>query len=107
LVTTTGRKTGLPRTVALVHVQKDGEVVVAASNAGHWKPAWFLNIQAEPEVIVEIGRRKLTATARIAGAAESAELWAHMESLNPGFENYRLSLDYDIPMVAIPIPDGV
>ncbi len=101
LLTVRGRKSGKPRTVPLVYLQHDAAVVVASSNAGHWEPAWFRNVQMNPEVTVEVGRRRFQARARIAPPDESAELWARMESLNPAFAKYPESRGVAIPMVVL------
>lgn len=101
LLTVRGRKTGKRRTVPLVFLERDGAYVVASSNAGHWEPAWFRNAQASPEVTVEVGRRRVRALARVAPPDESAELWALMEQLNPGFRRYKESRGIAIPMVVL------
>lgn len=101
LLTARGRKTGKPRTVPLVYFEQDGAFVVASSNAGHWEPAWFRNVQRDPAVRVEVGRRRFSALARVASAEESAALWAKMEQLNPSFANYPRSRGVAIPMVVL------
>ena len=50
LLTTTGRKSGLPRTNGLTYCRDRGDLIVVASNGGSDRPpAWLLNLQAEPE----------------------------------------------------------
>ena len=76
LLTTTGRRSGAPRTCALIYL-KDGErLVVVASNGGSdHPPSWLLNLQADPDVGVQIGRKKFSARASVASAAERERLW--------------------------------
>lgn len=101
LLTTTGRRTGEARTVPLVYFEQDGSYVVAASNGGHWEPAWYLNLVANPSVRVEVGSRGFDARAKVAAGEERAELWAKMESHHPSFANYPVMRGIDIPMVAL------
>jgi deazaflavin-dependent oxidoreductase (nitroreductase family) len=102
LLTTTGRKSGKPRTIPLVYDEQDGSYVVAASNAGHWEPAWFLNLRDNPDVTVEVGRRRFDATARIAEREEGAALWAGYEQLHPTYAAYPGKRGgIEIPMVIL------
>lgn len=101
LLTTTGRRTGEARTVPLVYFEQGGSYVVAASNGGHWEPAWYLSLVANSSVRVEVGSRKFDARARVAAGEERSELWAKMESHHPSFANYPVMRGIDIPMVAL------
>ena len=57
LLTTTGRKSGEPRTAPVVYLEDGERLVVIGSNAGHSKtPAWSLNLKANPDAEVEVGR---------------------------------------------------
>ncbi len=85
LLTTTGRKTGLPRTHGLTYCRDRGDLVVVASNGGSDRPpAWLLNLQADPEVTVRVGRRVFRATARVATPEEQAQLWPKVNRSNRG-----------------------
>src|SRR6266545_2577096 len=68
---TVGRKTGKPRTTALTYA-KDGDdyLIVASYGGSPQHPAWFLNLQANPRVEVQVGRQRRPATARIAEGEE-------------------------------------
>ncbi len=101
LLTTTGRKTGQHRTVPLVYDEKDGAFVVASSNAGHWEPAWLLNLRADPNVFVEVGRRRFEAVAEIVDGEAGAALWKDYEKLHPSYPAYRESRGVDFPMVVL------
>jgi deazaflavin-dependent oxidoreductase (nitroreductase family) len=85
LLTTTGRKSGLPRTHALTYVRDRGDVIVVASNGGSdLPPAWFLNLQANPRVKVRLGRQVVGARARVASPQERAQLWPLVNRTNRG-----------------------
>jgi deazaflavin-dependent oxidoreductase (nitroreductase family) len=85
LLTTTGRRSGEPRTCALIYI-KDGErLVVVASNGGSdHPPSWLLNLQAHPGVGVQIGRNKFSARAWVASAEERERLWPLVNRHNMG-----------------------
>ena len=85
LLTTTGRRSGEPRTCALIYL-KDGErLVVVASNGGSdHPPSWLLNLQAHPSVAVQIGRKKFSARASVASAEERERLWPLVNRHNMG-----------------------
>lgn len=101
LLTVKGRKSGKLRTVPLVYFELDGDIVVASSNAGHWEPAWFRNVQDHADVTVQVKKRRFPAVARVAGAEESAGLWERLEALNPAFADYPRSRGRAIPMVVL------
>src|SRR5664280_3808932 len=64
LITTIGRKSGRPRTNGLTYCRDRGDVIVVASNGGGDRPpAWLLNLQANPEVTLRVGRRVFRASA--------------------------------------------
>jgi deazaflavin-dependent oxidoreductase (nitroreductase family) len=85
LLTTCGRHSGLDRTVALIYARREGDLVVVGSNGGsQHHPAWYLNIGADPHVQVQLGRRRATATARIATGDERDNLWTLVNRKNRG-----------------------
>jgi F420H(2)-dependent quinone reductase len=94
LLTTTGRKSGQPRTAPIVYLADGANVVLINTNAGNAKiPAWSLNLQANPEAEVEIGRKRRPIRARVAEGSERADLWRkHVEQFE-GFDNYKQKLD--------------
>src|ERR1700710_971526 len=76
LLTTTGRKSGEPRTAPVVYLADGGSISLINTNAGNAKtPAWSFNLKAKPEAEVEIGRERRRVRARIAEGAEHEDLW--------------------------------
>lgn len=85
LLTTTGRKSGEPRTVAVCYVRDGNRLVVVASNGGDDRPpAWLLNLQANPAVTIQIGRKKFSGRASVASDEERAALWPKANRSNRG-----------------------
>ncbi len=104
LLTTTGAKSGEPRTSPLAYSEDDGKYVIAASYAGADKnPAWYHNIVANPKVTIEVGTEKFEATATVVleDRAERDRLYAKMVSTMPGFADYEKKTDRVIPVVTI------
>ena len=103
-LTTTGRKTGLLRTTLLTSpVQLDGAWVVVASRGGDdTHPAWFHNLSANPHVTVSVkGAKPVEMTARIASAAERAELWPRVTVDHRNYAEYQEKTEREIPLVIL------
>lgn len=102
LLTTTGRKSGQQRTAPVVYLADGENLVVIGSNAGHNRtPAWSLNLQANPEAEVELGRRRLPVRARIAEGEERADLWRKHNEQYSGFDEYEARTDRDIALFVL------
>lgn len=100
LLTTTGRKTGQPRTAPLLFLEADGKVLLVASQGGLPKhPLWFRNILANPEVTVQIRAGIRQMKARVATDAERAQYWPKLTAMYPDFDNYQSWTDRVIPVV--------
>jgi deazaflavin-dependent oxidoreductase (nitroreductase family) len=85
LLTTTGRKSGLARTNGLTYCRDRCDLIVVASNGGsEHPPAWLLNLEANPEVAVRVGRKVMSATARVADTEERSQLWGKVNRTNRG-----------------------
>lgn len=99
-LTTTGRKSGEPRTVPLVYVSTaDDAVAVVASNYGQkHHPAWSYNLDANASGSLEINGEARPVVARSATAAETSELWPQFSAVWPGYDTYREITDRDIKM---------
>lgn len=100
LLTTTGRKSGQPRTSPLLFLEDGDRVVLVASQGGLPKnPMWYLNIRANPEVTVQIRSNVRTMQARVASDEERAALWPRLVDLYADFDNYQAWTDRQIPVV--------
>jgi deazaflavin-dependent oxidoreductase (nitroreductase family) len=75
LLTTTGRNSGAKRTTPLIYQRHGDDYLVVASNGGGDPPGWFLNLQDDPIVAVQVKADHHTARARVATAEEKPELW--------------------------------
>lgn len=85
LLTTTGRRSGEPRVSALVYLRDGDRLVVVASKGGSDdSPGWLLNLQAHPDVAVQIGRNTFSARASVASAEERERLWPLVNRNNRG-----------------------
>lgn len=103
LLTTTGRKTGAKRTTVLTTPVYDGdEVVLVASNGGDDRhPVWFLNLQENPDVTIEMGRRVRPMRARVVTGAERDELWPAVVAAYGGYDSYRQRTEREIPVIVL------
>jgi deazaflavin-dependent oxidoreductase (nitroreductase family) len=100
LLTTTGRKTGQPHTVPLCYLQDNDSVVLVASQGGlPTNPQWYYNIKANPEVQIEIGKRRTDCTARVAGPDERARLWPKLVDMYADYASYQSWTEREIPVV--------
>lgn len=97
LLTTTGRKSGEPRTAPVLYLADGDRYVVINTNAGNAKtPAWSLNLRADPDAEVEVRGTHTKVRARIAEGEERADLWRrHMEQYS-GWDYYESKLDREI-----------
>ena len=85
ILTTTGAKSGKPRTVALLGIpHPDGVAVVAANYGGAKHPAWYHNLKANPAATVVMEGHTWDAIARLASPAEREEVWARGVEIYPG-----------------------
>lgn len=102
LLTTTGRRTGEPRTQPLLSYPHGDAMVVVASNGGRPEmPAWLLNVEANPEVQVQVRNETYPAKARIAGEGEHAALWPELTKYYPGWAHYTTLTDRPLPVVIL------
>jgi proline iminopeptidase len=102
LLTTTGRKSGRELTLPLIFGRSGPNYVVVASKGGApTHPAWYLNLQANPEVKVQVKAKKFTAHAHPADAAERATLWPMMVEIYGPYAEYQTKTDRQIPVVIL------
>ena len=103
LLTTTGRKTGEKYIFPLFYGDTgDGSYVIVASKGGAPKhPQWYLNLQAHPEVEVQVGTKKLKAKARTATGDERSRLWEIALKFWPPYADYQQNTEREIPVVVL------
>lgn len=103
-LTTTGRKSGEPRSVMLTSPVQEGDtlVVVASRGGDDHHPAWFLNLRDQPRAEVAFkGASRAPYTARVATADERARLWPQVTATYKGYANYQSKTDREIPLVLL------
>ena len=102
LLTTTGRKTGQPRTWPLNYLRDGADLVLVASNCGRdYHAAWYLNLLAQPNASAQIGRKRMPVTARVASVAERTRLWPTLKRLEPLYAAYEHGTPREIPVVLL------
>ncbi len=102
LLTTTGRKSGVKRRTALIYGRDNADYVVVASNGGTPEhPAWYLNLEADPEVELQVLDATVAATATTVTGAERERLWALMREIWPAYDEYQTKTEREIPVVAL------
>jgi deazaflavin-dependent oxidoreductase (nitroreductase family) len=105
LLRTTGRKSGQTRTNALVYAKDGGDYIVVASNGGADKPpAWLFNLEAKPDVEVQIGRSRQSGTARALRPDDPDydRLWKIVNDNNKDrYNGYKKMTDRPIPVVVL------
>jgi deazaflavin-dependent oxidoreductase (nitroreductase family) len=99
---TKGRKTGEQRSHALIFREHGGDYLVVASKGGNDSPpAWFVNLEADPKVEVQIKGDRFPATARVATREEKPQMWAEMVEAWPDYDEYTKKTDREIPVVVL------
>jgi deazaflavin-dependent oxidoreductase (nitroreductase family) len=100
LLTTTGRKSGEPRTTATLCLRDGEKVILPASFGGRDRdPLWYLNLKATPEVRVQVRDQHLTMMARDATDEERRRYWPVLIKMYPPYKGYRDAADRVIPLV--------
>jgi deazaflavin-dependent oxidoreductase (nitroreductase family) len=102
LLTTKGRRSGEPRTHPLIYGRHGDDYLIVASLGGAPKhPKWYLNLDADPEVEIQVKGDKIPVYARTASPEEKAELWPIMTKEWPDYDEYQKKTDRDIPVVVL------
>jgi deazaflavin-dependent oxidoreductase (nitroreductase family) len=100
LVTTTGVKSGQPRTVALLYMRDGNDIVIVASKGGmSANPQWYGNLVADPKVTIEVDGTTIPMIARTASPEEKTRLWPKLVEVYKGFVEYQARTERDIPVV--------
>ncbi len=102
LLTTTGARTGLPRTTPMMFIPDGERLLVVASNAGAPRdPDWFNNLVAYPDVTVEVTGDTFEATASVLLDDERERVFAEIVRLYPFFGDHQARAGRDIPVVEL------
>ena len=102
ILTTTGRKSGATRRTPLIYGEQGDNYLIVASNGGaEAHPDWYFNLEADPEVEVQVWGDKIPARARTATPAEKAEWWPIVLKEWPDYDEYQKKTDRPIPLVVI------
>ncbi len=102
ILTTTGRRSGTPRSTPLIYGREgDNYVVVASKGGADEHPAWYLNLLANPEVDVQVLADRFTARARTATAEEKPRLWQAAVERWPAYADYQRRTEREIPVVIL------
>ena len=102
LLTTIGRRSGQRRTVPLCYFMDGPNHVLIGSNGGQDEhPAWILNLRANPEAKVRIGRSRIPVVAAEADSDRRSRLWGELIRQAPIYEGYRNRTAREIPVVIL------
>jgi deazaflavin-dependent oxidoreductase (nitroreductase family) len=102
LLTSTGRKSGKPRTNPLLYARAgDGYAVIASKGGAPQHPLWYLNLQASPHAEVTVGRETRHVHARDAEGEERERLWRALTDVYPGYDKYAEKTSRRIPVVVL------
>lgn len=102
LLTTKGRRSGDPRTSALIYGRHGDDYLIVASKGGADEPpGWYVNLEADPEVELQVLDDRFRARARTATADERPDMWREMVSHWPDYDDYQTKTSREIPVVVL------
>jgi F420H(2)-dependent quinone reductase len=103
LLTTKGKKSGRTRTVPVMFFEHGGDRVVIASFGGSPQhPAWFNNLEGNPNVTVEVPGKRYAARAEIAANEQRTRIWNDVIARMPRFAEYQQKAQgREIPVVLL------
>ena len=102
LLTVKGRKSGLPRTVALLYLEDGRDVIVVASLGGMSRnPLWYDNLMANPDVEVRIGGAMRAMRAERVSDEDKAALWPRLVAMYRDFDDYQGRTTRNIPVIRL------
>jgi len=100
LITTTGRRSGMARTVPLFYLADGERVILVASKRGmSTNPDWYLNLQTNPRLTVDIEGDAQAMLARTATSEEKARYWPKLVEMFKTYQQYEDRTERDIPIV--------
>jgi deazaflavin-dependent oxidoreductase (nitroreductase family) len=102
LLTTTGHRSGAPRTTPLIYGRSGDDYLIVASDGGaDAPPSWYVNLQERPEVEVQVLGDRFRARARTATPEERPAMWREMNSHWPDYDGYQQKTSREIPVVVL------
>jgi len=102
LLTATGRKSGRSHTTPLIYLQDgDNFVIVGSKGGSDQHPVWFLNLRANPDAEVLVGRARTRVRAEVATDEERARLWPLLVKLYGNYDEYQKGTKRQIPVVIL------
>jgi len=102
ILKTTGRKSGEAKLLPLIYGKDGDRFVIVASKGGAPKhPAWYLNLDANPEVGFQVGDKKYRGQAHTVTGAERERLFAMMAGVFPPYTAYQARTQREIPVVTL------
>jgi deazaflavin-dependent oxidoreductase (nitroreductase family) len=102
LLTTTGRRSGEPRTTPLIYGRKGDDYLIVASKGGASEPpGWYTNLEAQPDAEIQVLDERIPVRARTATEAEKPDLWERMVAEWPHYDSYQERTDRPIPVVVL------
>ncbi|HEX5713979.1 MAG TPA: nitroreductase family deazaflavin-dependent oxidoreductase [Solirubrobacterales bacterium] len=102
LLFTQGRKSGEERINPLIFQPHGDAFLIVASRGGtDQPPGWFLNIEADPEVEIQVKGERFPVRARVATPEEKPEMWAKMAAVWPDYDDYQARTERQIPVVVL------
>jgi deazaflavin-dependent oxidoreductase (nitroreductase family) len=99
IVTLVGKKSGRTRRIPLIHVPDGEDEILVGSQAGLDRdPVWTHSLRANPEVTVTFAGRRRKFLAREIDYDEKRQLWPHLCSVYPAYDEYQARTDRNIPV---------
>ena len=101
-LTTMGRRTGQERSVMVGYFEDGPDLVTLAMNGwGEGEPAWWLNLQAHPDVQVDLADGSRTVTGRAAHGEERERLWARWREIDEDLDAYAARRSMETAVVIL------
>jgi deazaflavin-dependent oxidoreductase (nitroreductase family) len=102
-LTTRGRRSSKPRSVIVGYYEDGSNLITMAMNGwGAAEPAWWLNLRAHPEAVVELaGGVHREVLARAAVGEERERLWQRWRELDKNLDGYAARRPHETAVVVL------
>ena len=102
ILTTIGRRSGKAHKVPLGYIMDGDSYVVIASYGGSPRnPDWYLNIECQRRVFVQVNGYRISGTAKIADTDARERLWTQLVAKAPLYQKYQDRTTSQIPMILL------